>query len=113
MADVTTARAASKVDLAVTYTNALTSGAPLAAKIPIIAKSDRAAIGMARRICSADPTRRLRIAHIRNTKELDAIWLSEGFAKELSEQDNLEKLSDFRPYKFDDEGNLQSPSRLD
>ena len=110
MADVTTRRLVDKINLAYTYTNALTAGASLAAKIPMIAQSDKAAIEMAHRLSCADRSVALRLAHIRNTKDLDTIWLSTAYLPEVESRDDLSLVGDFREYQFDDDGNLLWPT---
>jgi hypothetical protein len=110
MADVMTRRAADKINLAYTYTNVLTSGAALAGKIPIIAENDRTAIEMAHSLCVTPPGSPLRVAHIRNTKDLENIWLSAAYASEIEANPDLRKTGESHAYEFDAQGNLVWPT---
>ncbi|MBT5168178.1 MAG: DUF2088 domain-containing protein [Opitutales bacterium] len=104
MADVMTRRAADKINLACTYTNVLTSGVPLAGKLPIIAENDRTAIEMAHNLCGTNPNSPLRVAHIRNTKDLENIWLSTTYLSEIESNPDLSTMGEPRAYEFDDQG---------
>jgi len=110
MADVMTRRAADKINLAYTYTNVLTSGAPLAGKLPIIAENDRTAIEMAHSLCVTSPNSPLRVAHIRNTKDLENIWLSTAYLPEIESNPDLSITGEPHPYEFDAQGALLWPT---
>lgn len=110
MADVMTRRAADKINLAYTYTNVLTSGAPLAGKLPIIAENDRTAIEMAQSLCITSPNSPLRVAHIRNTKDLENIWLSAAYLPEIESNPDLSITGEPHPYEFDAQGALLWPT---
>jgi hypothetical protein len=110
MADVMTRRAADKINLSYTYTNVLTSGAPLAGKLPIIAENDRTAIEMAHSLLVTSPNSPLRVAHIRNTKDLENIWLSAAYLPEIESNPDLSITGEPHPYEFDAQGNLVWPT---
>lgn len=110
LADVTTVRAVEKMNLAITYTNALTSRTPTVTKIPLIAESDRQAIEIACRSAVAQSNQMARIVQIANTKDIDRIWLSTSYLPEIESRDDL--VIDGKPqaFKFDPEGNQIAPA---
>jgi hypothetical protein len=110
MADVMTRRAADKINLSYTYTNVLTSGSPLGGKLPIIAENDRTAIEMAHSLLVTSPNSPLRVAHIRNTKDLENIWLSAAYLPEIESNPDLSITGEPHPYEFDAQGNLVWPT---
>jgi len=48
----------------------------------------------------------VRIVRIKNTLELDEIYLSEALVKEVAGRDDLEIIDDLQPMAFDKDGNL-------
>ena len=113
LADFMCKRAADKVDLSSAYTNAITAGALLGAKLPIIAASDRDAISLAIRSSTGPPSAEKRIVHIQNTKSLETIWLSSAFLPEILEREDIVVIGDSRPYEFDDSGSILWPTKRD
>ena len=104
--DVVTRRLVDAVDWVKTYANALTGLSPREAACPIVAATDEEAIGIA---CGwlAGPPRvgGPRVARIRNTLQLERIWLSAS-ALETSARDRLVELGPPSPLRFDDGGRL-------
>ena len=82
----------------------------MAGKIPIIAENDRTAIEMAHSLCVTPPGSPLRVAHIRNTKDLENIWLSAAYASEIEANPDLRKTGESHAYEFDAQGNLVWPT---
>ena len=109
MADVITERLYNKVNRRATELNALTSGTPPMARIPLYYAGDRTCletiVPTLGRIDTADVT----IAWIRNTLELDELMVSENLRGEVAAQPGLEILGQPQPLEFDAEGNLISP----
>jgi lactate racemase-like protein len=106
MADFTTKRCAGKIDLAVTYTNALTALALLPPKIPMIVEDDRYALAFALRTVRTAGPGGARIVHIKNTKDLEDIWVSEAYLPDLSGRDDVLVRGDPQPIRFDQAGDL-------
>ncbi len=110
LADFTTRRAVSKISLEETYVNSLTAGSPETAKIPIHLPSDREAIAMALQTCWVSDPSKAKVVRIRNTLELEGLWISESMLeivkgdRELAER--IEVLSRPREMQFDILGNL-------
>ncbi len=109
-ADIITARAVEKLDLAVTYTNALTARTSVVAKIPLIAASDRQAIEIACTNATNKPGQVARIVQISNTKDIERIWVSTSYLPEIEKRDDLIVDGDPRPIEFDDSGNQTWPT---
>lgn len=110
LADLTTERLVSKIDFGATFTNCLTSTWPETAKIPPFLPNDRDAILMAIRCCGPIDPLKAKIVRIKNTLELEYMWISEGLHeivrqdKELSER--IEILGEPEDMQFDVLGNL-------
>ena len=111
LSDFMCKRAADKVDLSSTYTNAVTAGALQGAKLPIIAASDRDAIALAIRSGTGGSSGGKRIVHIRNTKTLDTIWLSTAFLSEISGREDLVVIGKPRIFEFDAAGAIVWPTQ--
>lgn len=106
LADVTTARLEAKIDRQATYLNCITSTYVQRAFLPMVAPTDRDAILLAlRSLGLADPAR-ARVARIRNTLELETLWVSGPVAEELRGRPGLTVARTARALRFDPEGNL-------
>ncbi|MCJ7731025.1 hypothetical protein MUP51_01800, partial [Candidatus Bathyarchaeota archaeon] len=91
LADVTTRRAFDKIDYHQTYVNCLTQGSGETGKIPPYLANDRDAIATAIRISGPIPPRDARVIRIKNTQELDTIYISEALVRELQNNPELQK----------------------
>lgn len=110
LADITTKRLVSKIDFEETFVNCFTSTWPETAKIPPFLPNDRDAILMAIRCCGPIDPQKAKIVRIKNTLELEYMWISESLYevvkqdKDLSER--LEILGELEEMQFDVLGNL-------
>ncbi|MBS7625017.1 DUF2088 domain-containing protein [Candidatus Bathyarchaeota archaeon] len=110
LADITTERLFSKIDFKKTFVNCFTSTWPETAKIPPFLPNDRDAILMAVRCCGPVDPKKAKIVRIKNTLELEYMWISESLC-ELVRQDKdllerIEILGDPEEMQFDVLGNL-------
>lgn len=106
LADVTTARLEARVDRHATYLNCITSTYVLRAFLPMVAPTDHDAIAMAlASLGLADPGR-ARVARIRNTLELETLWVSAAVAAELRGRSDLHVAAEAVPFRFDAGGSL-------
>ena len=107
LADFITRTCAEKIDQTITYTNAITSHALLSAKIPIVAENDQQALKAAlvtlKHGTQSDPL----IVRIKNTKELETIWLSETYQEFIEKNSNLEVIGAAKAVSFDRNGSLE------
>ncbi|MBS7639928.1 MAG: lactate racemase domain-containing protein [Candidatus Bathyarchaeia archaeon] len=110
LADITTKRLFSKIDFEKTFANCLTSTWPELAKIPPFLPNDRDAILMAIRCCGPIDPLKAKIVRIKNTLELEYMWISESLYeivkqnRELAE--HIEVLGEPEEMQFDILGNL-------
>jgi len=105
-ADFATRRLIDKVDLPITYTNALTSAAPLGAKLPMIYDTDREAIEAALTTIGLTEPPDAKVVRIRNTLALEYLHVSEALLPEVRQRPNLEILEGPFEFRFDATGNL-------
>lgn len=78
LADITTEKLVRKIDYRATFINALTSGHTITAKIPIFLPTDRDAIAAALYLCRPIDPMEAKVVRIRNTLELERMWVSES-----------------------------------
>jgi hypothetical protein len=107
MADLTTRRLVSQIDTQATYINAITSGVPEGAKIPMAFETDREAIRVALGMIGLTPPEAGRVVRIKNTLHLTELDVSEILLPEVKAHDRLTVVTDPAPLAFDATGNLQ------
>ncbi len=91
LADVTTRRAYEKIDYHQTYVNCLTQGSGETGKIPPFLPNDRDAIATAIRISGPIQPETARVIRIKNTQELEALYISEALVDDLRTSPELQK----------------------
>jgi hypothetical protein len=108
LANVTTVRAAGKVDWATTYTNAITGGifGAVRAALPIVMPTDELALKVAMN-ASACPPDRLRLMLATDTLHVSEVFVAPCLADEVAARDDLE-LIERVPLTFTD-GQMTSP----
>jgi hypothetical protein len=99
-------RAADRVDRVKTYMNQVTSKMPSGGGMPIVADHDRQAIFLAIASAINTPTDQARIARIRNTKDLEYVWVSEPLLADLNATGSVEQVGELREIAFDGAGML-------
>jgi len=113
LADVVHQRLELEMDRRLTYVNALTSGWLECAKVPLVASSDRE--GIAWCLITGAPsagggpggdTRNARIVRIKNTLELERLWISEPLLAETRSEGALEVEQGPLDLRFDASGEL-------
>jgi len=110
LADITTEKLVSKIDYNATFVNCLTGTWPELGRTPPFLPNDRDAIRMGIRTCGPIDPKKARIVRIKNTLELERMWISESLyeavkaTKELSEK--IEVIHEPREMQFDVLGNL-------
>ncbi|MFZ5640609.1 MAG: hypothetical protein ACOY4Q_07945, partial [Bacillota bacterium] len=93
LADITTARLAAKIDREATYLNCLTSGNLQRAMLPVVMPDDRKAIEAALQSLATDDTGNLKGAIIKNTLEMEHLWVTEGLARDLARHTGVDIVS--------------------
>ena len=104
LVDLIPQRLRDAIDLDATYTNCLTSGNFPAARIPLTLPTDRDVVRAA--LASVDDEE-ARMVIIRNTLNLDLLWVSQPLLKEVKALPTLQIAGEARPLTFDDEGVLR------
>ena len=111
MADMITDRLLSKIDLAATYINVITSSSLACGRIPIHFPTDRECMEKLSTSTGKLDAGQLRIGRIRNTMELTPIELSENLRPEIEANPLLEIVGEADEIAFDSAGNL-APVRI-
>ena len=110
LADVTTERLVKKINYQETIVNALTAGHVEEVKIPVFLPSDREAIMIALHTCGPINPREAKVVRIKNTLELERMWVSENLLKTVKSnpelKEKIEILGKPREMQFDILGNL-------
>ena len=105
-ADMTTRRLVNKINYAAMYMNAITSGVPDAAKVPMTFEADREAIQTALGMIGLTPPEQARVVRIKNTLQLTEIDCSEALLGEVKAHPRLKAATQPAPLAFDSAGNL-------
>ena len=100
-ADVTTQRLVQKVDWTKIYVNIVTAGVLEGARLPIVANTDRDAIGIALRGCFGVTPESSRIVRIKNTLEMTTVWASEPMIADIEKNHGQTLLSEPFNLEFD------------
>ena len=89
-----------------TYTNSITTGDLFEVKIPLIANSDKEAIGLSLNIIKKNASN-VRLVRIKNTLKLDEIIISEAIFKEIENKEFFKIGRNIvRKMRFDEDGRL-------
>jgi hypothetical protein len=105
-ADLTTQRLVKKINYAAMYMNAITSGVPDAAKVPIAMENDREAIKTALGMIGLIPVEKARVVRIKNTLHLTELDCSEAMLADVKAHKRLTPASEPKAMTFDGSGNL-------
>ncbi len=89
MADVVTARLASRFIPSATYLNALTSTTPEPVRLPMVMPDADRALRAALLMCPGVDPRRARIARIADTLHLRTLWISDALAEEIADDPTM------------------------
>jgi len=100
--DIITKELFDSIDFFSTYTNAITANALSGVKVPLIANSDKEAIGLALSIIKKSASN-IKLVRIKNTLRLDEIIVSEAIFKEIKVKNEF----------FEIEGNVIEKMRFD
>lgn len=105
-ADFISRRLREKIDLEKTRINCVTATVPEKGRIPITYDHDRQAILDALSSAGVSRPQEARMVWIKNTLELDYMWISGALADEARSNPQLELLTEFRELPFDQDGDL-------
>ena len=105
-ADLTTRRLVKKINYAAMNMNAITSGVPEAAKVPLTMENDREAIQTALGMIGLVPVEKARVVRIKNTLHLTELDCSEVMLPDVKAHKRLSPATEPKPMAFDGDGNL-------
>jgi hypothetical protein len=110
LADITTQKVVSKIDYQAMFVNVLTSGNAITGKTPVFLPNDRDAITMALHVCGAITPHTAKIVRIKNTQNLEQMWISESLYQAVKANPELQKTLELhgepREMQFDVLGTL-------
>lgn len=106
MADITTRQLVQNLDFSAMYTNAATAGTLATAKIPMVMGSDREAIVFALKTAPIHDISSAKIVWIKNTLDLDNIYVSEALKPVVETLDKAECVRMEEAFNFNGEGQL-------
>ena len=106
MADMITKRLVSKINYVAMHMNAITSGVPEAAKVPMAFETDREAIEIALGMIGLTSPEQATVVRIKNTLLLAEMDVSEALLPQVKAHDRLSIVSGPAPLAFDGKGNL-------
>jgi len=106
MVDLTTQRLIEKIDLQVTYINAITSGVFRNTRLPVALENDKDVIEIA--INQIPDSMHLRMARIKNTLHLETFWVTEALLPELRQREGISINNHPFPIEFDKQKRLIS-----
>lgn len=101
--DLIPQRLRDQIDIPATYTNCLTANNFNGAKIPITLPHDRDIFTTA---LSGPNPQQARAVIVRNTLELDTLWVSEALLAEVAQHEQLTQIGPAEPLPFDAQGTL-------
>ena len=106
MADLTTKRLVDKINYITMNMNAITSGDPEAAKIPMAFACDAEAIEIALGMIGLVPPQEARVVRVKNTLHLTEMDVSEALLEEVRKNGRLSQVTQPATIAFDSNGDL-------
>jgi len=105
-ASITTKRLVDKIDVDTTYPNAVTSTLLCEVSVPIFTHTDKQAIQLGIRTCNMIDKNNPRIIRIRDTLNIEYIYVSEALIEEAMKNPNLKLIGEPEDWDFNADGNL-------
>ncbi len=106
LVDVISKRVFDELDLEATYPNTITSTVLGFSKIPMIMQNDKETIQLCIKTCIEVDKDKIRMIRIKNTIEMEYIYISESMLEEAMANENLEVIGEAQELIFNDQGNL-------
>ena len=107
LADITTRKLVDRIDLDATYANIIATTFLERGKIPITASNDQEAIKIGTKTVGDVNAKDIKIGIIKNTLDLQEVYLSEGALKDI-DQSKVEIIQSGMKLSFDTDGNLKN-----
>ena len=105
-ADICTRRLFEKISFQATYPNPLTNRLAESVKIPIVMENDRLAIQAAIKTCLNANDERIKLIRIKNTLDLEYLYISEALIEEARRHPAIEILGEPQKMNFNEDSNL-------
>lgn len=102
LADLTTKKLVESIDYEAMYANVIPTSFLERGKIPVTMEDDMKLVKTALRTIGPVKTEDARIAVVKNTMELEEFYVSESLAEEVEENENLDFISDYSEWNFED-----------
>jgi len=106
LSDVTTTNLVNKINLRDTYANTITSTFLNRAKIPIYVDTEKEAIEIALKTCWQINQQKLRLLIMKNTLELEYLYVSETIWEEIKNDTNIAAMGNWETLDFDNNGTM-------
>jgi len=106
LSDVTTTNLVNKINLRDTYANTITSTFLNRAKIPIYVDTEKEAIEIAVKTCWQINQQKLRLLIMKNTLELEYLYVSETIWEEIKNDTNIAAMGNWETLDFDNNGTM-------
>lgn len=104
LSDVTTTKLVNKINFRDTYANTITSTFLNRAKIPIYVDTEKEAIEIAVKTCWQINQQKLRLLIMKNTLELEYLYVSETIWEEIKNDTNIAAMGNWETLDFDNNG---------
>jgi len=102
LADLTTRRLVDSIDYKAMYANVIPTSFLERGKIPVILENDFELVNTALKTIGPIENENSKIVIIKNTMELEEFYVSSALVPEIEEESNLEYISDFGEWEFED-----------
>jgi hypothetical protein len=106
LADLTTKRLVDRIDYKVMYANVLPTSYLERGKIPVVLDSDRLALEAALESIGPVVSKHARVCIIKNTLELEEMYISESLVPELASRNDIEILGELEELPFSEHDEL-------
>jgi len=107
LSDVTTRRLVNKINYQDTYANTITSTFLNRAKIPITAETEKEAVEIALKTCWQIDRKKIRFLVIKNTLDLEDLYVSESIWNDIKENKNIKSCGDWEELSFAYDGKMK------
>ncbi len=106
LADITTRKLFNEINLRDTALNSISSMCPEQGKLPCVVDTDKEAMEAGFLTLGAIEPQKARMVYIKNTLELETLFVSEAMLDEVKENNYLEIMCEPKEISFDEYGNL-------
>mgnify|MGYP005760193923 FL=1 len=106
LADAVSRKLFDNMDFEITYPNSITSTVLDFSKVPVVMINDKETFQVCIKTCTEIDKEKVRIVRVKNTLDLEYIYVSEGMIEDIKKNPRLEICSEPEELVFDSYGNL-------